>query len=57
MIRAISPQQFAQLREDGKVIELIDVRTPVENQEMHVDIARNIPLDRLDPKAIQEGHN
>jgi rhodanese-related sulfurtransferase len=32
---------------------LIDVRTPVEFQEVHLQIARNEPLDRLDPKAIQ----
>jgi rhodanese-related sulfurtransferase len=30
---------------------LIDVRTPVEFREVHVEFARNVPLDRLDPAA------
>lgn len=57
MTDTISPQGMAQLRQSGKTIELIDVRTPVEFQELHVEFARNIPLDRLDPKAIQAERN
>jgi rhodanese-related sulfurtransferase len=33
-------------------VELIDVRTPVEFREVHADLARNVPLDRLDVSAI-----
>jgi rhodanese-related sulfurtransferase len=51
-VRSISPQEFAKLRRDGHRLDLIDVRTPVEFREVHVDIARNIPLDRLDVAAV-----
>src|SRR5690606_19058597 len=53
MIQTISPQELEQLRRNGKVIDLIDVRTPVEFREVHVAQARNVPLDRLDASAIQ----
>jgi len=48
----ISPAAFANLLAAGGV-ELIDVRTPVEFAEVHVQGARNIPLDRLDPAALK----
>lgn len=57
MIATISPQELSQLNQTGKGIELIDVRTPVEFQELHVEFARNVPLDRLDPAAIQAERN
>ena len=44
----ITPQELAELCKDGKKIDLIDVRTPVEYREAHVEIARNVPLDQLD---------
>ncbi|QGJ69932.1 Inner membrane protein YgaP [Planctomycetales bacterium 10988] len=53
----ISPQQLAKLREEGKSVELIDVRTPVEYREVHVDFAKNIPLDQLKPESVMEGRN
>jgi len=53
MVTTVSPQQLSQRMQGGKSIELIDVRTPVEFQELHVQLARNVPLDRLDPQAIQ----
>lgn len=57
MTQTISPQQLEHLRKAGQQIELIDVRTPVEFQEVHVAFARNVPLDRLDPQAIQSVRN
>lgn len=48
----ITPQELAQLSSSGKVVVLIDVRTPVEFREVHVDFARNVPLDRLDPATL-----
>ncbi|WP_397569337.1 rhodanese-like domain-containing protein [Schlesneria sp. T3-172] len=51
---SISPARFAELRQQGKSVELIDVRTPVEFREVHVDIARNVPLDQLDPAALMK---
>jgi rhodanese-related sulfurtransferase len=57
MLQTITPLELDSLRRAGKKIELIDVRTPAEFQEFHVDYARNIPLDRLDPQAIQAERN
>jgi rhodanese-related sulfurtransferase len=53
MPTTITPKELASLRATGQAIELIDVRTPVEFREVHVDFARNVPLDRLDAQAIQ----
>ncbi|MFA6043722.1 MAG: rhodanese-like domain-containing protein [Phycisphaerales bacterium] len=56
-IAVIKPQELAALCKDGKKIDLIDVRTPVEFREVHVDTARNVPLDQLDPAAVMEVRN
>ena len=53
----ITPQEFAERCKEGKKIDLIDVRTPVEYREVHVEIARNVPLDRLDVGALIQTHN
>ena len=53
----ITPASLQQLIQSGKSVNLIDVRTPVEFQEMRVGIARNVPLDRLDPNAIKDSKN
>ena len=53
MLTTISPKQLADVRSSGKGVELLDVRTPVEFREVHVDFARNVPLDRLDPRALK----
>lgn len=53
MTNTITPNELAQKRQSGKAQDLIDVRTPMEFQELHVDFARNVPLDRLDPQAVQ----
>ncbi len=52
MLQTITPKQLADLRDSGRKIHMIDVRTPVEFREIHVDCAHNIPLDRLDPQTI-----
>ena len=51
-IPTISPQELHSLRVGGQTVDLIDVRTPVEFRELHADLARNVPLDALDPAAI-----
>ncbi len=56
-ITTISPQELAARQERGEVCELIDVRMPVEFQEVHVAFARNVPLDQLDPKALMTSRN
>ena len=52
---SISPSELAKLCKNGKRIELIDVRTPAEFREVHVEFARNVPLDQLDPAALMQG--
>jgi len=56
-IPVISPKELAELSQDGKQIDLIDVRTPMEYRELHVNNARNVPLDRLDPGAVMQARN
>ena len=51
----ISAEQLAQLHKTGRKIDLIDVRTPAEYREVHVEFARNLPLDQLDVAALQRG--
>lgn len=53
----ITPAELAQLKKSGKAVELIDVRTPVEFREVHVDFARNVPLDALDAAAIVQSRS
>ena len=52
MVATITPSNLADLRRHGGKLMLIDVRTPAEFGEVHVDFARNMPLDRLDPREI-----
>lgn len=56
-ITTISPHELAARQARGEVCELIDVRTPVEFQEVHVAFARNVPLDQLEPKALMSARN
>lgn len=53
MLTTISPQELSRLQQGDAALDLMDVRTPVEFQELHVAFARNVPLDRLDPQAVQ----
>lgn len=55
-MQTITPEQLAQkMRTDA--IELIDVRTPVEFREVHAEVARNIPLDSLNPQTVMAARN
>jgi rhodanese-related sulfurtransferase len=55
--KTITPEELAKLRNAGSQIDLIDVRMPVEYREVHVEFARNIPLDQLDPSAVMQARN
>ncbi len=55
-MQSITPRQLAELQQQQQV-DLLDVRTPVEFREVHASIARNQPLDALDPKAIMAARN
>ena len=53
----ISPLDLSELYKSGTKIDLIDVRTPMEFQELHVANARNVPLDQLDPLNLMQTRN
>jgi rhodanese-related sulfurtransferase len=52
--KSVTAAELAEICQPGRNINLIDVRTPVEFQEVHLQAARNIPLDRLDAKAVAQ---
>lgn len=56
-IATITPRQLSDLAQCGTSVELIDVRTPVEYREVHIDFARNVPLDQLDVAKLTAGRN
>jgi rhodanese-related sulfurtransferase len=56
-LETITAQQLNTLKNEGKKIDLIDVRTPVEFREVHVEYARNVPLDKLDPQSFMDARN
>lgn len=53
MVTTISPSALADLCRSSSKTHIIDVRTPAEYGEVHVDGARNVPLDRLDPQKLR----
>jgi rhodanese-related sulfurtransferase len=56
-VQTISPHELQRRRQEGKVVDLIDVRTPVEYAEIHVEGARLMPLDSLDARALASERN
>jgi rhodanese-related sulfurtransferase len=56
-VTTIHPQALADRCRDGRKPELIDVRTPMEFREVHLALARNVPLDTLDPAALMQARN
>lgn len=55
----IQAKQVQKDLQSGKRVALIDVRTPVEHDEMHIAGSHLMPLDRLDPAAVKSaaGHS
>ena len=51
-ISTVSPSQLRELCSKGEKFDLIDVRTPIEFRAVHLEMARNVPLDQLDPAAL-----
>lgn len=49
----IQSSQLQQALQSGRNIALIDVRTPVEHEEMRISGSQLMPLDRLDPAAVK----
>jgi rhodanese-related sulfurtransferase len=52
----VSVNRLAELEKEGQV-DVIDVRTPVEYREVHATVARNTPLESLDPHAVMKARN
>ena len=52
MVATIAPSTLADLRRRDEKLILIDVRTPAEFGEVHVDFAQNVPLERIDPQQV-----
>jgi len=52
-VKTISPIELQNLLAAQPGLAVLDVRTPVEFAEVHVPQARNIPLDQLQPGAVQ----
>ncbi len=50
-IITISVNQLRELSQQESV-ELLDVRTPAEYREVHATLAKNVPLESLDPAAV-----
>lgn len=56
-VTTIQPRDLAQLLTGGKSVQIIDVRTPVEYREVHLQNASNVPLDQIDARALMQGRN
>ncbi len=56
MVTTIPAHEFDSLRKQAEPVTLIDVRTPAEFGELHIDFARNVPLDRLDATKLAADH-
>jgi rhodanese-related sulfurtransferase len=55
MMKTITPAELCRLRDDGKAPRIFDVRTPAEYGECHVNDARLVPLDKLEPGVVLAG--
>jgi rhodanese-related sulfurtransferase len=53
----ITPAELLQRKQSDPGLQLIDVRTPAEFGELHVEFARNVPLDRLDAAKLKSERN
>lgn len=49
----IHPRQLSEQLATGRPVILIDVRSPVEHDEIRIPGSRLMPLDRLDPAAVR----
>lgn len=56
-IATVTPRGLAELAKQQGKLDLIDVRTPVEYQTVHIPDARNVPLDQLDPNSVMQARN
>ena len=52
-MKTITPAELQKILTAQPSLPVIDVRTPVEFAEVHVPLARNVPLDELRPGLLQ----
>lgn len=52
----ISPEELSELQ-NAKDVDLIDVRTPAEFGELHIQGARNVPLSSLNATELMQSRN
>ncbi|XZE21906.1 rhodanese-like domain-containing protein [Pirellulaceae bacterium SH449] len=57
MSQTITATELNKLIANGEKLQVIDVRTPVEFREVHINIAKNVPLDRLNPQEVMASRN
>ena len=53
-IQHISVEALHEKMEAGETLNVVDVRTPAEFQSVHIQEARCVPLDKLDPEKLPE---
>ncbi len=56
VIGTITPRELDELHR-RQAVDLIDVRTPAEYREVHIDFARLVPLESLDPRTVIAGRS
>ena len=52
-VQTITPREVHRMRQQGTSVNILDVRTPAEYEQVHAEGARSAPLDGLDPLAIE----
>ncbi len=52
MFATIAPGELHDIVQQNGDVDLVYVRAQVEFRQVHIAFARNVPLDRLDPKGI-----
>ena len=55
--KSISIDEVQRLQQSGQTIDLLDVRTAPEYDQLHAKGAQHTPLDRVDPAAIMAARN
>jgi rhodanese-related sulfurtransferase len=56
-VETITASQLADIVKNGGTIDLIDVRTPREFEEIRIEFARNLPLEHLDADLLAKERN
>jgi rhodanese-related sulfurtransferase len=56
-IKTITPRELYEKKQQGNDVALVDVRTPMEFQQVHVPFARNVPLGELDAAQLAAESN